>query len=214
MPMQIIETADYPMMDGESLYDYRMRICELHNTKGIKWHNIAKIINDNTNANYDESTYRKQYREHVSQLYEQNLVEKANEVHQSMPTDDTVAYARKIQDKIDELKKERVKLADERTQNNAYIRRLSREETLIEIGMGAANTIAEKYPYIKKPQINNNYNNVYDIEGGPLVDREGILAVSDWHYGADINNYWNVYNTEIARDRISSLTKKSLEKLL
>ena len=214
MPMQIIETADYPMMDGESLYDYRMRICELHNTKGIRWHNIAKIINDNTNSNYDESTYRKQYREHVSQLYEQNLLEKANEAHQSMPTDDTVAYARKIQDKIDELKKERVKLADERTQNNAYIRRLSREETLIEIGMGAANTIAEKYPYIKKPQINNNYNNVYDIEGGPLVDREGILAVSDWHYGADINNYWNVYNTEIARDRISSLTRKSLEKLL
>lgn len=116
MPMQIIvDTTDFPMLDGESLYDYKMRICELHNTKGIKWHDVAKIINDNTNSNFDESTYRKQYRDHVSRLYEANIVEKAREVHEKMPEDDSVAYARKIQDKIDELKKERVKLADERT---------------------------------------------------------------------------------------------------
>lgn len=202
MPMQIIDTTDFPMLDGESLYDYKMRICEMHNTKGIKWHDVAKIINDNTNSNFDESTYRKQYRDHVSRLYEANIVEKAKEAHEKMPEDDSVAYARKIQDKIDELKKERVKLADERTQNNAYIRRLSREETLIEIGKDAANKIAEKYPYIKKKALPEEDR----LKG----IREGVLAISDWHYGADINNHWNVYNTDIAKERIETLTDSAI----
>lgn len=213
MPMQIIDTADYPMLDGESLYDYRMRICEMHNTKGIRWNDVANIINDNTGYNYGESTYRKQYSEHVRQMYEKDVVEHAREVHEKMPEDETVSYARKIQDKIDELKKERVKLADERTQNNAYIRRLSREETLVEIGTKSAQIIAEKYPYIAKSTINDPCKYLVHDVGDGVIDAEGILAISDWHYGADIKNYWNSYNTEIARDRISTLTEKTLEKL-
>ena len=204
---KIIDVTDYPMIDGESLYDYRMRICELHNTKGIKWNDVADIINANTGNTYDESTYRKQYNEHVRNMYEKNIVEHSKEVHESMPQDDTVAYARKIQDKIDELKKERVKLADERTQNNAYIRRLSREETIKEIGIESARILAEKYPYLPKEKINDDNKNW--ITGA----KEGILAISDWHYGADINNYWNVYNTDTAKSRISNLAEKTLCRL-
>ena len=40
------------------------------------------------------------------------------------------------------LKKERMKLSDERVQNNAILRRISREETIKELGIEAANIVA------------------------------------------------------------------------
>ena len=40
------------------------------------------------------------------------------------------------------LKKERMKLSDERVQNNAILRRISREETIKELGIQAANIVA------------------------------------------------------------------------
>ena len=43
-------------------------------------------------------------------------------------------------DILAEIKKERIKLSDERTQNNAYIRRISREETIKEIETKAIKT--------------------------------------------------------------------------
>ena len=43
-----------------------------------------------------------------------------------------------------DFKKERVKISDERTQNNAYIRRLAREDTIIEIAKSTAKEMSSK----------------------------------------------------------------------
>lgn len=101
-------------------------------------------------------------------------------------------------DEYIEEKSERMKLSDVLVQTNANIRRLSREETIKEIAKEAAITIskncplltdAERFPFIASPSDGNI----------------GVLQLSDWHYGIDINSYYNEYNPQIAKDRLSDL---------
>ena len=35
--------------------------------------------------------------------------------------------------------------------------------------------------------------------------KKAILELSDWHYGIDIDSYYNEYNPQIAKDRLSDL---------
>lgn len=94
-----------------------------------------------------------------------------------------------------EFEKERFKLAEERNQLRAYIRRLSREDTIKEIAEQSALTIAKSNPFI------------FEINKGPIKNcaQEAILLISDWHYGLEINSYFNEFNEEIAKERIVNL---------
>ena len=101
-------------------------------------------------------------------------------------------------DEYIEEKSERMKLSDVLVQTNANIRRLSREETIKEIAKEAAATISKNCPLLT------------DIERFPFIASPsdgniGILQLSDWHYGIDINSCYNEYNPQIAKDRLSLL---------
>ncbi|MBO7697098.1 MAG: hypothetical protein J6T10_31080 [Methanobrevibacter sp.] len=50
-------------------------------------------------------------------------------------------------------------------------------------------TDVERFPFIASPSDGNI----------------GILQLSDWHYGIDIDSYYNEYNPQIAKDRLSDL---------
>ena len=39
-------------------------------------------------------------------------------------------------------------------------------------------------------------------------EKEAVLLLSDWHYGIEFNNKWNVYNPDIAKERVTRLYKK------
>lgn len=103
-----------------------------------------------------------------------------------------------IDDKILELKKERMKLSDERTQANAIIRRIAREETIKEIAEKYCATLDKIY---KLPTFNDKVfrENLY---------KEGILLLSDWHYGIDVDNIFNKYSPEICKKRVNYLERK------
>lgn len=101
-------------------------------------------------------------------------------------------------DEYIEEKSERMKLSDVLVQTNANIRRLSREETIKEIAKEAAITISKSCPLLT------------DLERFPFIASPsdgniGILQLSDWHYGIDIDSYYNEYNQQIAKDRLSDL---------
>lgn len=99
-----------------------------------------------------------------------------------------------IPEEIIKTKKEKCKLSDEKVQINALIRRLAREDTIKEIAHDLAITLPKAK--LKQTQYNLDYIN------------EGILCLSDWHYGNEINLPWNKYNTEIAKERLSILIAK------
>lgn len=104
-----------------------------------------------------------------------------------------------IDEAILEFKKEKMKLQEQRTQINGLVRALSREETL----KGIANDVVESMSskkLLKTPNkiIASNSNN------------KGILVISDWHYGIDVDTYYNKYNPDIAKSRIYSILEESI----
>lgn len=99
------------------------------------------------------------------------------------------------------LKMQKVAITDERAQLGAYYRAMSREQTFKEI----AADCAEKLRY-SKPLL---------VTREPLSkdsDKEAILQISDWHYGYDIHNAWNKYDTDICSERVGQLVAETINR--
>ena len=181
----------------ENLIEFCLRMAEKKKTdKSITWQGIADSLPANFNVVKSEAWVRKivkdnQDKPHFSSNEETEIT---NE-DASASCENYNNTLSKLDAKILEMKKERVKLQDERTQNNAYIRRLSREETII----GIANSLIDKMSI--KRLLPNGKN--YTIVDKTKDKKEAILCLSDWHYGICCNNYWNEFNPEIARERIN-----------
>ena len=94
----------------------------LGNTKvdvGKSWQDIANFLNDRYDLCNTKDFYRKRYSKLVSR--EEKELFDSNDISEMLL----------------KLKKERVKISDERVQNNAYIRQIARDETIKEIAEGA-----------------------------------------------------------------------------
>jgi hypothetical protein len=176
------EDIEYKRLDDETEDDYILRICGLKEDKRLLWDEIARIINKELELNYSESRYRKLYSAYKKGKADVVKEEEIPEISEYM------------QQKI-ELQKERVKISDERIQTNAYIRQIAREETIKEIASKCAQEMNSK----KLLEITKDKNLYFD------KNNSAIVCLSDWHYGIDIKNYWNVYNPDIAKERVSKL---------
>ena len=166
-------------LPGEPKTDYIRRVCDSKKQLKLSWEDVADIINDQTGDFRSANAYKLWYSRHVTQVDTSN----------------------QLSDVMLEIKKERVKLADERNQNNAYIRRLAREDTLKEIAYEIADKMSSK-PLVSTPLPLNRHRN---------ASVEAILQLSDWHYGIEVSNFWNTYNPEIAKERIRKLLASTIE---
>ena len=86
-----------------------------------------------------------------------------------------------------EFQKERQKFFDQRNALNKVIRDRSRQEELNEI-------LCDAIQSGNLPQL--NYQRV-DIEPS---DNDLLVSLNDIHYGANVHNYWNTYNSDICRE--------------
>lgn len=86
-----------------------------------------------------------------------------------------------------ELQKERQKFFDQRNALNKLLRERSRQEELNEI-------LTEAVMSGNLPQL--NYQRV-EIEP---TDNDLLVSLNDIHYGANVQNYWNTYNSDICRE--------------
>ena len=180
--------------DGESVLDYIERVLPMKEQYLLTWQQMADIINEECGVQYSESFYRKGG--YVGRFSSYDKVE-------NQCTDekcDETSEEKRIRVLLNELKREKVKLSDERTQNNAYVRRISREETLKEIAKEVAHTIGERK--MLTPSL---------ISGDDFGEKEAILELSDWHYGIICDSYWNKYNPDIAKERLSKLLSRTVE---
>lgn len=99
-----------------------------------------------------------------------------------------------------EAKKEKIKAQMERTQVNATIRSQARNEYFGELALNIASKLSKErmLEIPKKIKIKENR-------------KIGTLAIGDWHYGLEVSNYWNNFNPEICKERVSKLLKKTLK---
>ena len=139
------------------------------------WREVAEYINNKYSLNLSADAYRRRYSRYINGS-RVSSIDVYDGVQMSM-----------------DISAEKYKARDYMNQANSYIRRISREDTLKEIAEDFAN----------KMQRVCKFDNVDKITASS--DKEAILCISDWHYGIEINNYNNIYNINIAKQRVTYL---------
>lgn len=101
----------------------------------------------------------------------------------------------------DLLYKAKQQLADQRREYRALLRRDARADRLGEVMLEAVHGMNKDYPLLHTTSVSHSVMN----------DTEGVLFVSDVHYGMTTDNMWNCYNTEVSRSRLELLTQRAME---
>ena len=180
----------FSIQDNEGVIDYILRLSDVKkDNKDITWQFIADCVHQEYGLSRSESWVRKTVKDALGlSNNEEDLLEQIKEQKQLM--DETYIN----------IRKEKVKLSDERCQVNAYYRALSREDTIKEIALVTAQEMSNKKilpTYVLK-------------DSG---DKEAILCISDWHYGIEITNPWNEFSPEKCKERVSKLLEKTIKRV-
>ena len=124
---------------------------------------------------------------------------------QLMEDEDVQACACSDQDVLDgiemkrlELKKERQKFFDQRSALSKLIRERSRQEELNDIITSTVNSGS-------LPTLTYNPGLV------KYSGRDLLVSLNDIHYGANIDNYWHKYNSDICRDMLEKYLTRVIQ---
>ena len=186
--MNLNEDKCYLKSEDEDLETYIDRLSTDKDQYGYTWQDIADIVEEETGFLRSSSWYRKRRKKSISE----RVVEP--EINLRVEKKENPLYA---------LQKERVKLSDERRQISAEIRRLAREDTLKEIAHDFAEQMSRSFEF-----------NPMTISQPLVSTKSAILCISDWHYGIEIQNAWNVYNPTIAQQRVQKLYSEVVRRCL
>lgn len=187
--------------------NYYKLLYELYNKKikdkSITWLDIANQMNSTFNLDYSESKYRKEYKNKSNDYdyfnFESLNDNKDNQIDVQLDNcEQTRDFS--IEDKLNLFKEAQI-LRDERNQLNQIYRQASREQYLKDIAINCAEIIAKEYPFKKFTDHKFNVNSY----------RQGILEISDWHYGIEIDNLFNKYSPEICLERVNKLLDKTID---
>lgn len=172
-------------MENETQDQYFYRVCNMKDSLGFTWPQMAEVFNNEFGCNKGDTAYRKKWAAFKSVL-------DAN-------TDKIVgnnSYSTELQDQIDELYKAKRLLADQRREYNKMLVSDARADNLAEKLIEAANIVPLQ-----------NYANVFTFKNH-TSEEEAVLCLSDWHYGQVSDNIWNQYDVNICLKRVSNLFDK------
>lgn len=177
----------YQRYENESDEELIYRVCKDKDLIGT-WEDVADILNDLLGQEYTESKYRKQYTAFTKMF-------NANE-NRFIDSDE---YVKEIKLQQQELKKERQKLSDERVEFNKQIREQARRESFEDL---IKRVICENTEPIRieTPNIRPSY----------VTDNDVLAHITDLHTGVEIDNFKNVFNQEVLKQRIEKYTQEIL----
>lgn len=157
----------------------------------MDWDELATVINKECRDDEEEyrtgCAYRKPYSA-AKRFYDAGVFSKIS--------DEAHIEALKIEQR--ELKKERQKLRDERSEYSRLLREQARRESFIELVKEAMSTSVEPLEYAEKSDI---------IE----TDNDMIICLSDLHAGMEVNSTFNRFNTSILRDRLCQYIEEIID---
>ena len=99
--------------------------------------------------------------------------------------------------KLQELQKEKIKVLDERTSYKKMLRDVSRWKEIYEI-------IDRTIKNGDLPLIEYQYKHIQH------TDNDLMVSMNDIHFGADIENAWNKYNSDILKERLKEYLNQIL----
>lgn len=172
-------------MPNESDDQYFFRVCQMKDSLGFTWPQMAKIFNEEFGCNKGDTAYRKKWAA-FKNVFDANTDKLIGENK----------YLEEIKQATDELYKAKRQLYDQRREYNKILVSDARARHLSEKLIEAANIAPLQ-----------NYSNMFNFNSS-ISDEEAILFLSDWHYGQVSNNIWNEYNVKICKERVSKLFNK------
>ena len=210
-------SLDRNKLENESEMEYINRICTIKSDLNMTWKEISELFKDTLGMYYSPSYYSKNFKAGnfetpVASVTSTATLESACdgfcETCDELPeclaewSDELSSKDTYIKDQLHKLALRKVEVSDLVTQNNAYIRRLSREQTIKDIAHNFAQTMSEK-KILDAPWIGGNWSDCSDVEG--------VLLLSDWHYGMVCDNPWNKFDPDICKERVNKLLSKTIQ---
>ena len=172
-------------LDGETQDQYFYRVCNMKDSLGFTWPQMAEIFNAEFGCNKGDTAYRKRWAA-FNRIFNANADKLVGES----------AYLNEIKEQMDELYKAKRQLSDQRREYNKILTSDARADHLAEKLIEAAQIAP-----LKSYHDLCAYKNDFSVE-------EAVLVCSDWHYGQVTDNIWNRYDTEICLQRVSKLFNK------
>lgn len=170
--------------DGEKYKSFLSRVIEAKASGNITYDEMGDLLVDDNR--WSSENWRKGY--YILKSIVERL-DKDTEITQS----DVIA---ELEQKKNEIYKETVKLRDQRRELNKLKTSQARFENLKDV-------IVERLDDIGTLPRDRYFVKSDTRKGATLI-------CSDWHIGAEIDNQFNAYNVDIAKDRVRQLTDKAI----
>lgn len=178
---------EYNRLDNESDKDLINRICSEKDNIG-SWQDVANVINNLLGTAFTESKYRKNFK-----LY--------SEGYQDSQAKAVEEHSTELENKLKEIKKERIKLQTLNIERNRLDRIEARKELYYE-------QIGNMITALEPPVFNDWEPNIAQIEEDHK--EEYLLTIADIHSGATFKTEYNEYSPAIMLDRFDELTQKTI----
>ena len=176
--------------EGETDYEYCFRLSYAKVREGldIDWQEIVNLCNINWSADHCRKTM-------IGAIRHQDYID--SKTKEQLESEQ---YEKLIQKEL-ELKKEKVKVQDLKTQVNKQIRELARKENLGEI-------LEEKLEELKtsKPILPTKA-----IDRTSSSGRDGVMLISDMHLGSEVDNILDKYNPDICKKKLGYYVDKVIK---
>lgn len=184
--------SKYLRKENEEDLDYAMRLIDIKKEErpdDLDWGDIVELLGLDLN----KDSLRKS----------QDTIFGGIAVYKKMKSkqieQEPVDYQKEVQIQLQELKKERIKLSDERAALNRRLRNEARKESLHDLIIECAQSMKEE---------NRKFTPVFLEED---FEKAAILTLSDFHFGLEINEFNNIYNPDVFYQRINRVLSKTIE---
>ena len=176
----------FKRLENEDENAYIWRVCDNKDLIGT-WQDVCNLLNEELHHDYNESWYRKMYQSFM--MVFDSIKDKYFDNEQ----------LNKMEQKKQEIIKERFRLNDERIAYNRALRNDARLETRLDI---LEQKITD-FGKINFPDSNYSDNNV--------ADNDLLVLLSDLHIGQTFKSFNGEYNTKIAQTRMGQYVNKIIE---
>ena len=176
----------FKRLENEDENAYIWRVCDNKDLIGT-WQDVCNLLNEELHHDYNESWYRKMYQSFM--MVFDSIKDKYFDNEQ----------LKQMEQKKQEIIKERYRLNDERTAYNRTLRNDARLDARLDM---LEQKITE-FGKISFPDVNNIHTGVND--------NDLLVLLSDLHIGQTFKSFNGEYNTKIAQTRMGQYLKKIIE---
>ena len=179
---------DIKRRENETELSYMARMYRNKIELGLNNKEINELINKELGTHYAESTTRCN-----SNSFNQGY----NEALENKNDDE---YLKKLEEKTRELEIMKIQYQDQRREYRNHQRPDARFQHILDEVKKLIDNLNEIKPF----------EFTRDCEYIPDDNVEAVLTCSDWHLFGEVDNYFNKYNIDIAKERLETLLNKTI----